>query len=145
MTDQTHIKPSPYHENSSVVRDMAELTYGFADATSFFWQPLLKGLGRTQIEAASFVMANMHATYAYSRAASRAVTPNDLLRAHTAYLDALSKNFSRGASRVSGALSQASEPVLRYEVIAFPRTSERPESAKVDREFAVPSPDRQVA
>lgn len=113
-----------YNGGGFMYRDMAQFGFGLADVASAFWQPMLKGIGRFHLEAASLAASNTQAAFAYSRAASRAMTVTDHAEAYREYIETLAANFNRSMPRVTGAISQATDTRGPLEVITFPRMPE---------------------
>lgn len=121
-----------YNAGAFPYRDMAQFGFGLTDVVSAFWQPMLKGIGRFHLEAASLAASNTQAAFAYSRAASRAMTPVDHANAYREYIETLAANFNRSMPRVSGAISQATDTQTALEVITFPRLPDARPAHKVN-------------
>ncbi len=113
--------------NTSFYKDIFQMAFETADVMSFWWQPLVKGVGRAQLEIAGLQAKNLQAAMNWSRAIATAREPDDLLRANVGFCQSVLSHCEEAAPRVSGAMTKAAEPVVGFQLLPLPIRRNRDE------------------
>jgi hypothetical protein len=111
-----------------------------ADVYAVWWQPVLKGLGRSQLEVAAAQSRSAQAWITWSRTVASARSPFDLVDANMALGRAFVDHWTQAAPRVSEALTAATEPVT---ILTIPSRKRHDSISVGDQESA--TYDRKVA
>ncbi len=112
---------------TSISKDFFEMALEATDMMSVWWQPVLKGFGRTQLEIAGLQSRNMQAAMAWGRAIATARQPDAILRANYTLYSTMLAHFEDAAPRVSIAMKTAAEPVVGVQLLAVPVKRQRDE------------------
>ncbi len=113
--------------NTSFYKDIFQMAFETADVMSFWWQPLVKGVGRAQLEIAGLQAKNLQAAMNWSRAIVTAREPDDLLRANVGFCQSVLTHCEEATPRVSGAMTKAAEPVVGFQLLPLPIRRNRDE------------------
>ena len=81
--------------------DMFQMLCEGADLVSSVWQPLLKSVGRWNLEVAGLGVKQTQATLQLSRDLSRCRTPGDIASANIRYWDAMTSQFALSSQRLA--------------------------------------------
>jgi hypothetical protein len=111
------------HEKQSVTspsHDYFQMMFEGADLYSTMWQPLLKSVGRWQLEVAGLNVKNSQAALAWSRDVTRCWTPADAVAANVRYLEAVSAQYAMSSQRLAATVSRAVEAPILSEVVQLP-------------------------
>lgn len=101
---------SPSHE-------YAHMLFEGADMVSSFWQPLLKSVGRWQLEVSGLGMKHGQAALKLSHELARAFSPSDVYAAHVRYWEAVSSQVNQSQQRIAAATVRAAEAPLTAGVV----------------------------
>jgi hypothetical protein len=113
--DEGHQSP-----NTSVVYDFFNTAFEAADMAATFWQPMLKGVGRTQLELANLNARQGQAFMVWARAISSAPHPMSVMAANAQLFQSMTQGYADFAPRVAAAVSQATEPAAAFEILTLP-------------------------
>lgn len=97
-----------------------EMVFAAADITAMWWQPLLKGIGRTHLELSAMQSRNAQAALAWTRDVGAARGVGDLQAANVRFYETVSGHIGDAIPRVSGALTQAAVPPPAFELVEMP-------------------------
>jgi len=86
-----------------------------ADVTSFFWQPVLTAIGRSQLEFAGLQSRQAQAVVHWAHQMLRPASPLDVLNANAQLWRTLGEQAMEVMPRVAAAVDKASEAVLLRE------------------------------
>lgn len=131
--------------NTSFYKDFFEIAFEAADLTSLWWQPVLKGVGRTQLEFAGLQAKTMQSTLAWTRALTTARQPADIVSAHMALCHAVVSHCSDVMPRVSSAINDAAEPVVAFQLLQLPVRRDRDTLVIDDADAYATQTNRRVA
>jgi hypothetical protein len=92
-----------------------------ADMFSSIWQPMLKSVGRWQLEVAGLGMKQGQAALQLSRDLSRCLTPGDIASANMRYWNAVTLQYSQSSQRLAASVARTVEAPIASEVVALPR------------------------
>lgn len=81
--------------------DMFQLLCEGADLVSSVWQPLLKSVGRWNLEVAGLGVKQTQATLQLSRDLARCRTPGDVASANIRYWEAMTSQFAVSSQRLA--------------------------------------------
>lgn len=95
---------SPYYTYSSFLLEAA-------DVTSFFWQPLLKAVGRTQLELAGLQARQAQALVHWAHRVMRPASPFDVIGANVELWRTLAEQCADVFPRVADAAGPATHSV----------------------------------
>ena len=110
---------------ASAYQDYFEYTFAAADVASMWWQPWLKGVGRSHLELASMQSRNARAWLQWGRDLTMARSPVDLFAANIRLCETIRDHIGETIPKVSGALSQAAQPPAAFDLIAIPAPRRR--------------------
>ena len=105
---------------TSPSHDYFQMMFEGADLYSSMWQPLLKSVGRWQLEVAGLSVKNSQAALAWSRDVTRSWTPADAVAANVRYLEAVSSQYALTSQRLAASVTRAVEAPLLSEVVQLP-------------------------
>jgi hypothetical protein len=106
--------------NTSPYFDYFQTMFQAADVYSGLWQPLLKGLGRSQLEFATLQARHGQALMQWGRQVAVPSGPFAVMEANLRYWDAVSRQFADFAPKLASAVNQATQPPAAFEVLAMP-------------------------
>mgnify|MGYP000002786836 CR=1 FL=1 len=107
-------------DTSSFYKDYFDMAFEAADMLSIWWQPFLKGVGRTHLELAGLQSRNAQAMLQWGRQVATARQPGDVITANLELTRAIASNCNDAMPRVSVALTKAAEPVAVFELLPLP-------------------------
>lgn len=100
-------------EGSVHTYDMFQLLCEGADLVSGVWQPLLKSVGRWNLEVAGLGVRQTQATLQLSRDFARCRTPGDVASANLRYWEAMTSQFSESSQRLAATAARSvAEPAI---------------------------------
>jgi hypothetical protein len=122
--------------------DFFQTTFEAIDMTSSFWQPMLKAVGRAQMEMAGLQARQAQALVRWTHQVMRPMTPFDVFNASIQYWQTTAEQCTQTAPRVAEALGAAS-----VAPIAFKPPTERTHDRLIllDRDERDSAPLRKVA
>jgi hypothetical protein len=91
-----------------------------ADLTSYFWQPILKSVGRTHLEFAGLQARQTRAIVHWTHRLMRATTPADYLAANAQLWETVVEQYVDAAPRVAAAVETVAEAVAPPTVHELP-------------------------
>lgn len=112
------------------------------DTSSSFWQPLLKSVGRTQMEFAGYAARQGQAIVRWQRSIAANPTPMNMFAANALYWQTVTEEFAAFAPRVADAAAHVTRAVPNFEIVPLPqrRLHDRMEiqRAPVESEIEIP-------
>lgn len=102
MSSETmHVRPptSPAH-------DFYEVMFQGTDIVSSYWQPMLKAIGRWQLEVSHLGARQVRANMMLANSLARAGTSSAMTQAYREYWDELSQSYSEANRNITSALSR---------------------------------------
>jgi hypothetical protein len=100
--------------------DYFQMLFEGADIYSALWQPMLKSVGRWQLEVAGLSVKQSQAVLAWSRDVARCWTPADAVAANVRYLETVSSQYALSSQRLAATVSQAVETPVLSDVVQLP-------------------------
>jgi hypothetical protein len=97
--------------------DYFQMLFEGADIYSSLWQPMLKSVGRWQLEVAGLSVKQSQAVLAWSRDVTRCWTPADAVAANVRYLETVSSQYAQSSQRLAATVSRAVEAPALSEVV----------------------------
>jgi hypothetical protein len=105
---------------TSPSHDYFQMMFEGADLYSSMWQPLLKSVGRWQLEVAGLSVKNSQAALAWSRDVTRSWTAADAVAANVRYLEAVSSQYALSSQRLAATVTRAVDAPIPSEVVQLP-------------------------
>ncbi|MES1179866.1 MAG: hypothetical protein ABUL43_01590 [Hyphomicrobium sp.] len=130
--------------NTSLYYPFFQYAFEVADITSMFWQPMLKAMGRTQLEFASMQARQARAYVHWAHRMMQPTTPADFLSASTQLWTTVADQYVEAVPRVAAAMETAAEAVTP-KVLPLPIRQPRDTLILLDRGESADMPERQVA
>ena len=122
--------------------DFFQTAFETIDMTSGFWQPMLKAMGRAQMEMVGLQARQAQAFVHWTHQLMRPLTPFDVVNASLQFWQTTTQQYSDAAPRVAEALGAAAGgPVISN--VPSPRSHDR--LILLDRNEADAQPMRKVA
>jgi hypothetical protein len=103
------------------------------DTTSFFWQPLLRGVGSSQLEMAGLQARQAQAMVHWTHQMMRSRSPMDIADANARLWQTMLGNCVDAAPRVAAAASTATQSVVPI-VLPLPVAHSRDSLVLLDRD-----------
>jgi hypothetical protein len=97
--------------NTSIYYPFYQTLFEAVDTTSFFWQPILKAIGRSQLELAALQARQAEAMIQWTRDIMRPGSPMEILKANARLWTSFADHFAEAVPRVASAVSSATESV----------------------------------
>ena len=95
---------------TSPTHDAFQLAFETADIFSLFWQPLLKGVGRWQLELAQAGAKQSRAAIEFGQRMGRVTNPTDMVNAQVVYWQQIGQVYSEANQHITQAMARAAEP-----------------------------------
>lgn len=105
---------------ASPYQDYFDAAFKAVDLAAVWWSPFLKGVGRSQLEIAGMQSKNARSMIAWGRAVATSRSPAEIVYANVALCESIFGHVGEALPRVSGALTQATQPPAAFEVMAPP-------------------------
>ena len=102
---------------TSPTHDAFQLAFETADIFSLFWQPLLKGVGRWQLELAQAGAKQSRAAIEFGQRMTRVTSPIDVVNAQMLYWQQIGQVYSDANQNLTQALARATEPPAGIEIL----------------------------
>ncbi len=109
---------------TSPAHDAFLLMFEATDLVSLYWQPLLKGVGRWQLELAQAGAKQNRAAIEFGQRMTRASNPIDVVNAQVLYWKQIGDVYSDANQNITQAMARAAEPPAGIEI--FPVQKKRP-------------------
>lgn len=106
---------------TSPAYDMFQVMFQGTDMISSFWQPMLKGVGRWQLEIAQAGTRQTRAAMALGQRVVRATGPGDVLEAYRDYWTDVSGVYSDASRNIATAIVRAAPHAAVLELPVTPR------------------------
>ncbi|MFN0218766.1 MAG: hypothetical protein ACKVP4_08145 [Hyphomicrobium sp.] len=106
--------------STSFYQDYFEQAFAAADACAFWWQPFMKGIGRSQLELATLQSRNAQSLLNWGRAVATSKSPSDIVTANIGLCQSVAGHISEALPRVSGALANVTHPPAAFELLPLP-------------------------
>lgn len=97
--------------NTSQYYPFFQYMFEAADVTSTFWQPMLKAIGRTQLEFASLQARQAQAYVHWAHRIMQPASPTDFLNANAQLWTTVAEQYIEVVPRVAAAVETATEAV----------------------------------
>ena len=101
-------------------QDYFQMMFEGADMFASVWQPLLKSVGRWQLEVAGLGMKQGQAAISWSHDVARSWTPADAIAANVRYCEAVSSQYVQSSQRLAATVTRATQLPLLSEVVPLP-------------------------
>lgn len=131
--------------NTSAYYPIYQTVFEAIDMASTFWQPLLKAIGRSQLEFAGMQARQARAVMKWSHEILQPASPLDFINTNTQLWQAVTEQYVDVVPRVAAAVTTATQSVAP---VVLPLPAKRPRDTLVllDRkEDAGGEPERKVA
>ncbi|HEY8195133.1 MAG TPA: hypothetical protein VIF13_08785 [Hyphomicrobium sp.] len=131
--------------NISPYYSLFQVLFDTVDTTSFFWQPMLKAIGGSQLEMAGLQARQAQAVIHWTHQVLRPASPMDLADANAQLWQTMIENCMDVAPRVAAAASSATQSVAPI-VLPLPVRRSRDTLVLLDRgDHAGDASERRVA
>ncbi len=130
--------------NTSLYYPFYQYMFEAADVTSMFWQPMLKAIGRTQLEFVSLQARQAQAYIHWAHRMTQPASPTDLFNAGAQFWATVADQYIETVPRVAAAVETAAEAVAPR-VLPLPAKQARDTLILLDRKEASDVPERKVA
>jgi hypothetical protein len=130
-------------ETTSLYYPFFQNMFEMVDATSYAWQPVLKAIGRTQLEFASLQARQTRAWVRWTHQMTQPASPADFLNANAELWASLTQDYLDVAPRVAAAVETVAEAVAP-KVIQMAPSQRRDTLILLDRDDE-PAQQRMVA
>jgi hypothetical protein len=116
-----------FPRNTEIYYDFYRVMFDAMDVTSIFWQPVLKAVGRTQLEYAALQARQARAIVAWGHQLMAPTSPFDLIHANARFWAGFMHDCADAAPRVAAAVETAASGVVAPVVVY---SSERPRQGR---------------
>ena len=140
MTEDARIS----ERNTSLYYPFFQYMFEAADVTSSFWQPMLKAIGRTQLEFASLQARQAQAYVYWAHRMMQPASPTDFLNANAQLWATVAEQYIDTVPRVAAAVQTATE-ASAPKVLPLPAKQARDTLVLLDREESNDVQERRVA
>jgi len=103
--------------------DFYQAMFDGADLYMSFWQPTLKGIGRTQLEFAQLAAKSGQSTLQWMTQLSTCRSPADVFNANLKYFETLTAYHRDSVEKLTAAMAKAAEPPPALNVLQIPARS----------------------
>jgi|CXWK01.1.fsa_nt_gi hypothetical protein len=100
--------------------DFYQAMFEGADLYMSFWQPMLKGIGRAQLEFAQLAAKSGQSTLQYMTHLSACRSPADVMSANLKYFETLTAHHRDSVDKLTAAMAKAAEPPPVFNVLQMP-------------------------
>lgn len=100
--------------------DFYQLMFEGADVYMSFWQPMLKGMGRMQLEMAQMAAKTGQSTLHWATSLSGCRTPADVMKANMSYFEAVASHHRDSVDKLTAAMAKATEAPPAFDVLKMP-------------------------
>jgi hypothetical protein len=114
-----------------------------ADVTSFFWQPVLTSVGRTQLELVGLQARQAQAVVHWVHEIAQPASPLALIDANFRLMVTMIEELVHGAPKIAAAINSAADSVAP--VVPMPVRKSRDTLVLLDRREESREPERKVA
>jgi hypothetical protein len=105
---------------TSPSQDYFQMIFEGADLFASMWQPMLKSVGRWQLEVAGLGVKSGQAALSWSHDVTRSWTPMDALAANVRFLEAVTAQYAQSSQRIAASVTRAVETPPLSDVVALP-------------------------
>jgi hypothetical protein len=130
--------------NTSAYYPIYQTVFEAVDMAATFWQPLLKAIGRSQLEFAGMQARQARAVMKWSHEIMRPASPIDVINTNAQLWQAVTEPYVDVVPRVAAAVSTATQSVAPV-VLPLPARRSRDTLILVDRNEGGDEPERKVA
>jgi hypothetical protein len=102
---------------TSPAHDAFQLAFETADIFSLYWQPLLKGVGRWQLELAQAGAKQSRAAIEFGQRMTRVTNPIDVVNAQVVYWQQVGQVYSDANQSITQAIARVAEPPVGIEFL----------------------------
>lgn len=141
MSSENGLRRGP----TSPAHDFYEVMFQGADLVSSFWQPMLKGVGRWQLEMAQLTAKQTRASVELGTRMTRATSVNSVLDAYSDYWSNVSGYYAEANRNISTALVRAAPHAAVLELPMTPKPRTRDSLLLIDTGNASLDHERKVA
>ena len=121
---------------TSPAHDAFLVLFEATDIVSLFWQPMLKGVGRWQLELAQAGAKQSRAAIEFGQRMTRVTNPIDVVNAQVAYWQQIGQVYSDANQNITQAIVRAAEPPAGIEI--FPAQKKHPHDTMRLEDLAAP-------
>ncbi len=132
-------------KNTSLYYPFYQYMFEAADVTSMFWQPMLKAIGRTQLEFASLQARQAQAYVRWAHRMLQPTSPADVLDANAQFWTTIAEQSIEAVPLVAAVVETATEAVVAPRVLPLPAKQVRDTLILLDRKESGDVPERKVA
>lgn len=118
-------------ENTYSYYPMYQALFETADMASMFWQPLLKAVGRSQLEMAGLQARQARAVMQWSQQILQPASPLDLINTHAQLWQTMTEQYVDVVPRVAAAVTTVTQSQT---VLAMPAKRSRDTLVLIDRQ-----------
>jgi hypothetical protein len=119
-------------ENTYSYYPVYQALFETADMASMFWQPLLKGVGRSQLELAALQARQARAVMQWSQQILQTTSPLDIINTNAQLWQTLTEQYVDVVPRVAAAVTTVTQPVGST-VLPMPAKRPRDTLVLIDR------------
>src|SRR5690606_27579077 len=98
-------------DNTSVYYPYYQAVFEMADIVSVFWQPLLKAIGRSQLEMASLQARQARTMMRWGQQVLQPASPLDLMNTNAHFWQTMTEQYVDVVPRVAAAVTTATQSV----------------------------------
>ena len=121
---------------TSPAHDAFLLMFETTDMVSLFWQPLLKGVGRWQLELVQVGSKQSRAAMEFGQRLARVTNPIDVINAQVHFWKQIGDVYTDANQNITQAITRAAEPPAGIEI--FPAQKKRPHDTMRLQDVAAP-------
>lgn len=121
---------------TSAAHDAFLLMFETTDMVSLFWQPLLKGIGRWQLELAQVGSKQSRAAIEFGQRIARVTNPIDVINAQVHFWKQIGDVYTDANQNIAQAITRAAEPPAGIEI--FPAQKKRSHDTMRLKDVAAP-------
>lgn len=118
-------------ENTYSYYPVYQALFETADMASMFWQPLLKAVGRSQLEMAGLQARQARAVMQWSQQILQPASPLDLINTHAQLWQTMTEQYVDVVPRVAAAVTTVTQSQT---VLAMPAKRSRDTLVLIDRQ-----------
>lgn len=100
--------------------DFFQLMFDATDLYASVWQPVLKSIGRWNLEVAGLGMRHGQASLQLARALARSADPSEWTAASVRYWDQVSAHYAESSQRLAASVKKTVETALEPSVVQLP-------------------------
>ena len=111
--------------DASPTFDFYQMMFEGTDIYMSYWQPMLKGAGRLQLELAQLAAKAGQSTLSWATNLAMSRAPADALKANLSYFEALAAHQRDSFEKMTAAIAKAAETPPAFEILKMPVRTDR--------------------